>query len=87
MLEQPGIDDARHGRSDVDPGHDRDVEAILDIQDHMEFLIDRQGYLRARWFPGEWEGWDDIKHLVTQAEILAREPARPPAPNTHLPLK
>jgi hypothetical protein len=39
----------------------------------MEFLIDRSGYLRARWIPGgDRPGWSDIKTLV--AEILGPQP-------------
>ena len=42
----------------------------LPMPTHMEFLIDRSGYLRARWIPGgDRPGWSDIKTLV--AEILA----------------
>jgi putative copper resistance protein D len=53
---------------------------------HMEFLIDRSGYLRARWVPGgDRPGWSDIKTLV--AEILAlnqeRAPAAPPDEHVH----
>jgi copper resistance protein D len=53
---------------------------------HMEFLIDRSGYLRARWIPGgDRPGWSDIKTLV--AEILAlnqeRAPAAPPDEHVH----
>jgi putative copper resistance protein D len=46
---------------------------------HLEFLIDRQGYLRARMaaFPGTLPG---LSALLTQAEGLNREPqARVPA--------
>ena len=53
---------------------------------HMEFLIDRSGYLRARWIPGgDRPGWSDMKTLV--AEILAlnqeRAPAAPPDEHVH----
>ncbi len=42
--------------------------------DHMEFLIDRYGYLRARWVPiGEPSGWDDVDLIVQQASLLNQE--------------
>lgn len=57
------------------------VEGILDMPRHMEVLVDRQGYLRARWIPGEGEGegWGDIASLLRQAGKLMREPPRPMA--------
>lgn len=42
--------------------------------DHMEFLIDRYGYLRARWIPmGDQEGWGDVDLLVKQSGLLNQE--------------
>ena len=42
--------------------------------DHMEFLIDRYGYLRARWVPiGEQAGWGDVELLVKQSGLLKQE--------------
>ncbi|HEV8437098.1 MAG TPA: CopD family protein [Methylomirabilota bacterium] len=48
---------------------------------HAEFLIDRQGYLRARWMPGVGgRGWDDLRMLRADIDILAKEaPSSPPA--------
>jgi putative copper resistance protein D len=51
---------------------------------HIEFLIDRQGYLRARWTPGEAPGWDPLSELLRQVEILNREKPRAPAPRRHV---
>jgi putative copper resistance protein D len=49
---------------------------------HMELLVDRQGYLRARWIPGDVTrdtgGWADPARLVAEIDRLARE--RPVAP-------
>jgi len=43
---------------------------------HMEFLIDRSGYLRARWIPGgPRPGWSDIKRLLAEVQALNQEPA------------
>jgi putative copper resistance protein D len=52
--------------------------------EHMELLVDRQGYLRARWVPGAGEGWADPARLVAEVERLAREPARTPIADDHV---
>jgi len=51
---------------------------------HMEFLIDRQGYVRARWIPDQESGWDDVSRLLVQIERLDREPSGAPAPEEHV---
>ena len=44
------------------------------VPDHMELLIDRDGYLRARWIPMDVEkGWQDIELLIDQVELLNKE--------------
>jgi putative copper resistance protein D len=54
------------------------------IPRHMELLIDRQGYLRARWIPGDGAGWSDLTLLRAQLETLAREePTAPPDEHVH----
>ncbi|HEX2480396.1 MAG TPA: CopD family protein [Methylomirabilota bacterium] len=44
---------------------------------HMELLVDRQGYLRARWVPrdlgSQTEGWADVGRLLAQIDRLAQE--------------
>ena len=44
---------------------------------HMELLVDRQGYLRARWIPRDLtlatDGWGDTGRLLTEIDRLARE--------------
>jgi copper resistance protein D len=44
---------------------------------HMELLVDRQGYLRARWIPRDpgrdTEGWADLGRLQAEVDRLARE--------------
>jgi putative copper resistance protein D len=48
---------------------------------HAELLIDKAGYLRARWIPGEpGRGWADIARLSKEIRILRDEAAREPAP-------
>jgi putative copper resistance protein D len=51
---------------------------------HMELLIDRQGYIRARWIPGEGRAsWSDLTTLRDEIQILAGEVAAPP-PDEHV---
>jgi putative copper export protein/mono/diheme cytochrome c family protein/peroxiredoxin len=42
-------------------------------RDEVEFLIDKQGYLRARWKPGQRAGWSEISELERRFEALSRE--------------
>ena len=52
---------------------------------HVEFLIDRFGYVRARWIPADQaQGWDSTFDAVRQAEQLAAEPEILPPPDLHL---
>lgn len=52
---------------------------------HMEFLIDRYGYLRARWIPSvDGPGWTDIAELTRQIELLNREKEIRPPPDDHV---
>jgi putative copper resistance protein D len=41
--------------------------------DHVEFLIDRDGFLRARWTPGDEPDWSRMPELLAQVEALRRE--------------
>ena len=51
---------------------------------HMELLIDRQGYIRARWIPGEGRpSWSDLDVLREQIQMLGRE-APAPLPDEHV---
>jgi len=55
------------------------------IPKHMEFLIDRYGYLRARWIPAvDGTGWTDIGELMRQVEQLNREKELRPPPDDHV---
>ena len=51
---------------------------------HAEFLIDRHGYLRARWKLEEGPGWSRIEHLLAQVRLLAQEPQLLPPPDEHV---
>ncbi|NGZ11926.1 MAG: c-type cytochrome [Nitrospira sp. LK70] len=52
---------------------------------HMEFLIDRFGYLRARWIPnGDGSGWTDMSLLAQQIAQLNQEREILPPPGDHV---
>ena len=52
---------------------------------HMEFLIDRSGYMRARWIPGgATPGWSDIKVLLAEIQALGQETAEAAPPDEHV---
>jgi putative copper resistance protein D len=52
---------------------------------HVEFLLDRQGYARARWLPGApGRGWDDLQALVDQILVLDKETPAGPPPDEHV---
>jgi putative copper resistance protein D len=52
---------------------------------HMEFLIDRSGYLRARWIPGgPRPGWSDVKVLLAEIQALSQEETLEPPPAEHV---
>jgi putative copper resistance protein D len=54
------------------------------VPSHMEFLIDRQGYVRARWIPRDGPGWDRMENLMRQIDLLHQEKASAPAPDDHV---
>jgi putative copper export protein/mono/diheme cytochrome c family protein/peroxiredoxin len=60
------------------------VEGVPPMPAHMEFLIDRQGYLRYRWSPTYGPGWDRMAELVKRIDALNGEKPRPPAPEGHV---
>ena len=50
-----------------------------------EFLIDRFGYVRARWIPEEdRSGWDDLDRLFPELVQLNAEPQLKPSPDDHV---
>jgi copper resistance protein D len=51
---------------------------------HMELLVDRQGYFRARWIPRTSGGWTEVPRLLADVEELVREPPRRPTPAEHV---
>lgn len=50
---------------------------------HLEFLIDRQGYIRARSMEPGAAQWGSMAELLRQAVALDREKPRLPAPRRH----
>jgi putative copper resistance protein D len=55
---------------------------------HMELLVDRQGYIRARWIPRDLgrdtDGWADLARLLAEADRLAREAPAAPVASEHV---
>jgi putative copper resistance protein D len=52
---------------------------------HMEYLVDRFGFLRARWIPdADGEGWNHADRLLQQLAQLNREKEILPPPGDHV---
>ena len=60
-----------------------DIIGTGKIPEHMEFLIDPYGFLRARWIPSANESnWTDIDTLTKQIKLLSQESmVLPPPPD------
>lgn len=57
----------------------------MNRSEHMEFLIDRFGYIRARWIPSEQsDGWLELSRLAEQVRRLNSEPRLRPPPDDHI---
>jgi putative copper resistance protein D len=54
------------------------------VPPHMEFIIDRQGYVRARWIPRDGPGWDKMENLFRDIDRLNQEKPFAPAPDDHV---
>lgn len=68
-------------RTFADPGNERDD----DVPPHLEVLIDRFGYVRARWRPDQdGPGWSNLQLLQEQLRLLAAEPQLAPPPDEHV---
>jgi putative copper resistance protein D len=67
-------------RTIADPGRG----IIGDPPQHLEFLVDRSGYLRARWRPDGGPGWDDEAALSREVAVLRDEPPTLPPPDDHV---
>jgi putative copper export protein/mono/diheme cytochrome c family protein/peroxiredoxin len=51
---------------------------------HTEFLIDKRGYIRARWIASEGSGWLDMENLLQEIEMLQKEKSQAQAPDDHV---
>jgi putative copper resistance protein D len=60
------------------------MQPDLPIASHMEFLIDRQGYIRARWIADESRGWTNTDLLMREIAKLNQEKPSMPAPDDHV---
>jgi putative copper resistance protein D len=54
------------------------------VAEHVEFLVDRQGYLRGSWTPGGWRGWDRIPTLMLQIRVLEQKKYRSTVSRIHV---
>ncbi len=63
---------------------DADPQDRAPVPAHMELLVDRFGYVRARWSPGEGDAWRDIDRLSAHIKMLAAEPEVRPPPDDHV---
>lgn len=50
---------------------------------HAEFLVDRQGFLRARWIP-DGKGWTEITALLAEIQQLNQEVPATSPPDEHV---
>jgi putative copper resistance protein D len=65
---------------------DAKVDVIRAPVEHAEFLIDRSGYIRARWIPAQETGpesWSDLDVLERQIKTVQSEPIIAPPPDDH----
>jgi putative copper export protein/mono/diheme cytochrome c family protein/peroxiredoxin len=54
------------------------------LPSHLEFLIDRQGYLRGRWIADEGMSWSDPEQLLTAIDVLRNEKLDALPPDLHV---
>ena len=61
---------------------DPDLQGVAPT--HAEFLIDRQGYIRARWAGLTDAMTNGAPEFLGQVKLLEQEPGRPRAPEGHV---
>ena len=59
------------------------ISCARPIPSHVEWLIDRGGYVRARWLGVPIVGVDRTAEIITDARQLQKGPSRPPARQEH----
>ncbi|WP_114970871.1 c-type cytochrome [Rhodoferax ferrireducens] len=93
-LPYPQVSDGAHGaamaylllrRTLADPGR----SVLGEPPPHLEFLIDRFGYARARWLPADTVNthggdWRDMGFLLRQIDLINAEPRLLPSPDDHV---
>lgn len=93
-LPYPQVSDGAHGaamsyllfrRTVSDPGR----SVLGEPPPHLEFLIDRFGYARARWLPAntvktQGGDWGDMDFLLRQIDLINAEPRLLPSPDEHV---
>ena len=57
--------------------------AVARTPAHAEFLIDRRGYLRARWTP-DAKDWREVTGLLAEIQQLNQEPVTAPPAEEHV---
>jgi putative copper export protein/mono/diheme cytochrome c family protein len=63
---------------------DPDARDGAPIPAHMELLVDRFGYVRARWLPSLTDKWQNPDALLREARALAAEPQVREPPDDHV---
>ncbi len=63
---------------------DLDARDVAPIPAHMELLVDRFGYVRARWLPAVNDAWQEPEALLREARALAAEPQVREPPDDHV---
>lgn len=63
---------------------DLDARDAAPIPAHMEMLVDRFGYVRARWLPSRNAAWQDPEALLREVRALAAEPQVREPPDDHV---
>jgi putative copper resistance protein D len=60
------------------------AERALSVPKHVEFLIDRQGYIRGSWALASGRGWDNIPALMLQIRVAQQKKYRSTASRIHV---
>lgn len=92
FAENSSLEVVREGWSEIKDSYilyrrtlkDPDTLGKGDIPNHMEFMVDQSGYLRARWIPAlDQSGWDNLALLANQLQQLNKEKEILPQSHNH----
>jgi len=81
VLNLPHDPEIRSVYAFYDPGHPRRTESPPET---VAFLIDRDGYIRASWHPGDKPDWRDQKTLTAQIAAMDRLKLAPVTAGGHV---